>query len=309
VTDGRTLLVTGGGGMVGRNVVERAAAAGWHVHAPPRRELDLLDAAATRRYVAALAPDAIVHAAGRVGGIQANVADPVGFLVENVDLARNVVLAARDARVPRLLNVASSCMYPADSDRPLREEQLLTGPLEPTNEGYALAKLYATRLCEYVSRQDPACRYRTVIPCNLYGRYDKFDPAVSHLVAAIVRKVHDAREGGAKEVEIWGDGRARREFMYAGDFAEFVVAALARFDSLPDVMNVGIGDDCTIDEYYATVADVIGWRGTFRHDPSRPVGMRRKLTDVARLRAFGWTAPTDLRSGIARTYEYFLEAA
>lgn len=309
MTDGRTLLVTGGGGMVGRNVVERATAAGWRVFAPPRRELDLLDAAATRRYVAALAPDAIVHAAGRVGGIQANLADPVGFLVENVDLARNVVLAAREARVPRLLNVASSCMYPADSDRPLREEQLLTGPLEPTNEGYALAKLYATRLCEYVSRQDPACRYRTVIPCNLYGRYDKFDPAVSHLVAAIVRKVHDAKQAGASEVEIWGDGRARREFMYAGDLAEFVVVALARFDALPDVLNVGTGDDRTIDDYYATVAEVVGWRGAFRHDPSRPVGMRRKLTDVTRLRAFGWTAPTDLRTGVERTYEYFLEAA
>lgn len=309
MTSTGTLLVTGGGGMVGRNVVERATAAGWRVIAPSRRELDLLEGGAVRRYVAALRPDAIVHAAGKVGGIQANVADPVGFLVENVDLARNVVLAARDARVPRLLNVASSCMYPADSDRPLREEQLLTGRLEPTNEGYALAKLYATRLCEYVSRQDPACRFRTVVPCNLYGRYDKFDPTVSHLVAAVLRKVHVAKTSGATEVEVWGDGRARREFMYAGDFAEFVVEALARFDALPDVMNVGTGDDRTIDEYYLAAADVVGWRGTLRHDPTRPAGMRRKLTDVGRLRAFGWAPPTDLRTGLASTYEWFLEAA
>lgn len=303
-----TLLLTGGAGMVGRNLQESAAVAGWRILAPTRGELDLRDYRACAQYFATAGADVVVHAAGRVGGIAANVADPVGFLVENVDLGRNVILAASEAGIPRLLNLASSCMYPADVDVPLREDMLLTGPLEPTNEGYALAKIYAAKLCEYVSRAIPGRAYRTIVPCNLYGRHDDFDPTSSHLVPAIVRKVHEARVSGAKEVEIWGDGRARREFMYAGDLAEFLCLALERFDALPPLMNVGVGDDLTIDEYYATAADVIGWHGTFRHDPTRPVGMRRKLTDVTRLREFGWRPRTDLRTGIAATHRYFLEA-
>lgn len=300
-------MLTGGSGMVGRNLQEHPLAASWNVRAPTRVELDLKDHRAVLAWMQDERPDVVVHAAGRVGGIQANLADPVGFLVDNLDLGRNVIMAAYEARVPRLLNLASSCMYPREARNPLREEQLLTGPLEPTNEGYALAKILATRLCDYISRDQAGFQYKTMIPCNLYGRYDKFDPAQSHLLPAIIRKVHLAKKSGAGEVEIWGDGTARREFMYVADLADAVMRALADFDRLPPLMNVGIGQDHSINDYYDAVASVVGWDGTFIHDLGRPTGMKQKLLSVERQRQWGWEPPTSLLDGIRQTWAYYLE--
>lgn len=305
--DRQRVLLTGGRGMVGRNILEHSGAAAWEVFAPTRAELDLTDPAATRRYVADIRPDVVIHAAGRVGGIQANMAHPVDFLVTNLDVGRNIILAARDAGVPRLINLGSSCMYPRHAPNPLREEQILTGELEPTNEGYALAKIVAMRLCEYVRREVPACQYKTLIPSNLYGRHDKFAPEHSHLIPAIIHKIHCAREAGHDTVDIWGDGTARREFLYAGDMADAVVRALERFDTLPEVMNVGLGRDYTINEYYEIAAEVIGWQGRFVHDLSKPVGMRQKLVCDDRAVAWGWRPATSLRDGIAATYQFYLQ--
>lgn len=303
------ILLTGGSGMVGRNIREHPRAADYLIDAPPSRELDLTDFEATRRYVAGSAPDVIVHSAGQVGGIQANIARPVDFLVRNTDMGRNVVLAARAAGVPRLINLASSCMYPRDAQNPLTEDLILKGELEPTNEGYAIAKVFTTRLCQYVSREQPALRYKTLIPCNLFGRHDKFDPGHSHLIPAVIAKIHRARVEGLAEVDIWGDGTARREFMYAGDLADAVFHAIERFDVLPELCNIGLGHDYSIDEYYAAVAEVIGWSGRFVHDPGKPVGMKRKLVDVGRQTKLGWRPQTSLRDGIARTYDYYLKEA
>lgn len=303
------LLLTGARGMVGRNILKHPAAAGWEVLAPERHELDLFDRAATEAYVRRAMPDIIVHAAGRVGGIQANLAHPVAFLVENVDIGRNIVMAARDAGVRRFLNLASSCMYPREGTSPLREEAVLTGTLEPTNEGYAIGKIFATRLCEYIAREDASFFYKTLIPCNLYGRYDKFDPAVSHLLPAIVRKVHEAKLRGDDEVEVWGDGQARREFMYAGDLADAVFRAAADIEAVPLLMNIGIGRDYTIDEYYRAAASVIGWKGRLRHDLSKPVGMRRKQVDISGQSDWGWAPSHSLHEGIAKTYAYYLEGS
>jgi GDP-L-fucose synthase len=300
------ILLTGGNGMVGRNLRDHPKAAHHEVIAPDRRELDLLDRAATMACLADLKPDLVIHSAGQVGGIQANIADPVGFLTRNTDMGLNIVLAARAAGVPRLLNLGSSCMYPRAAPNPLQEEMVLAGELEPTNEGYAIAKIVTARLCDYVSRSDPGRAYRTVIPCNLYGLHDKFDPKVSHLLPAIIRKVHEARVAGQDTVEIWGDGRARREFMFAGDLADGIWTAVERFDDLPAMMNMGVGTDHSINEYYQAVARVIGWDGTFVHDLSRPTGMARKLVSVARQTAFGWAPATSLDTGIARTYAHFL---
>jgi GDP-L-fucose synthase len=301
------LLVTGGNGMVGRNLREHPAAAGWQVLAPGRAELDLTDAAAVARWFADHRPDAVVHAAGLVGGIQANIAQPVAFLAVNAAIGQNVILAARQAGVRRVLNLASSCMYPRGLEVPLQEDMILTGELEPTNEGYALAKILATRLCQYIRREDPGLQYKTLIPCNLYGRHDHFDPARSHLVPAVIRKLHEARQAGAATVEIWGDGTARREFLYAGDLADAVLRALDDIDHLPDLMNIGLGQDHSINDYYHVAARVIGYSGGFVHDLTRPVGMRRKLSDISRQTAWGWQAPTDLETGLARTYEFFLQ--
>ncbi|OJV27711.1 MAG: GDP-fucose synthetase [Sphingomonas sp. 67-36] len=295
--------------MVGRNLREHPKAAGWEILAPSRRNLDLGDRRATADFARTMRPDLVIHAAGQVGGIQANMADPVGFLVNNLDMGRNVIMGAFEAGVPSLINLSSSCMYPRGRDHALRESDMMTGELEPTNEGYALAKIVSARLCDYIARTRPDLAYRTLIPCNLYGRHDKFDPAASHLVPAIVAKISQAVENGKDNVEIWGDGTARREFMYAADLADAVWRAADNTIAMPQLMNIGIGKDYTILEYYEAVAAALGWKGHFRFDLSRPVGMQRKLSDVSRQREWGWNPPTSLLDGIAATIQFYHQQA
>lgn len=301
------ILLTGGDGMVGRNLLEHPAIGDVEILAPRSGELDLRDFHAVQDYLLKHHPDMVIHAAGRVGGIQANMLEPVGFLMDNLDMGRNIVWAAHQAGIKKLLNLGSSCMYPRNSMEPLREEMVLKGELEPTNEGYALAKVVTARLCEYIMREDAGCQYKTLIPCNIYGRHDKFDPAHSHLIPAIIHKIHQAKHGGQHAVEIWGDGTARREFMYAGDLADALVRALKDFDALPPSMNVGLGRDYTIDEYYRAAAEVLGYEGEFVHNLDKPVGMARKLVSTARQTAWGWSARTGLREGMEKTYEFYLK--
>ncbi|WP_374334955.1 GDP-L-fucose synthase family protein [Leeia sp.] len=301
------ILLTGGRGMVGQNLLEHPGIAEFDVLAPASSELDLCSHDAVAAYLDKHRPDLVVHAAGKVGGIQANMREPVGFLLQNLDMGRNIVWAARQAGVKRLLNLGSSCMYPRNHSEPLREEQVLKGELEPTNEGYALAKVVTARLCEYITREDPSYQYKTLIPCNLYGRHDKFDPAHSHLIPAIIHKLHQARQGHLPTVEIWGDGSARREFMYAGDMADAVVHAINAFDTLPPMMNIGLGHDYTINEYYQAAAQVMGYTGSFVHDLSKPVGMARKLVSVERQQAWGWQSQSSLHAGIEKTYHFYLK--
>ncbi len=305
----KTLLLTGGSGMVGRNILEHPSANAWTVLAPGSGELDLTDANAVNAYLSSKSPDVVVHAAGQVGGIQANMANPVAFLERNTAMGRNVIMAAYNAGVRQFLNLASTCMYPRAAENPLREEMILTGELEPTNEGYALAKIMATRLCQYIQREDETAQYKTLIPCNLFGRHDKFDPKNSHLLPAIIHKVHQAKINGEKTVEIWGDGTARREFMYAGDLADAVLRAASDIENFPELMNCGLGHDHSINEYYQTVAEVIGWQGEFVHDLSKPVGMKQKLCSTERQTKWGWSAPTSLKDGITATYNFYLNEA
>jgi len=293
--------------MVGKNIIEHPRSSSWELFAPGRKELELTDYQRTENYIRQIKPDIIVHAAGHVGGIQANVAHPVDFLVTNIDLGRNIIMAAKNNGVKKLLNLASSCMYPRNAENPLDEDLILRGELEPTNEGYALAKIFATRLCQYIRRESPEFNYKTFIPCNLYGRYDKFAPEHSHLIPAIIHKIHQAKMQGLDSVEIWGDGTARREFMYAGDVADAVMCGVDSFDSLPELMNIGLGHDYSINDYYAEAAAVIGWQGHFVHDLSKPVGMKRKLVSVQKQSNWGWNASTPLRDGIAKTYQYYVE--
>lgn len=293
--------------MVGQNLLEHRAISEFDVIAPRSTELNLCDFNAVKDYLGKHQPDVVIHAAGKVGGIQANMREPVGFLMENLDMGRNIVWASRQTGIKRLINLGSSCMYPRNHNEPLREEMVLKGELEPTNEGYALAKVVTSRLCEYITREDASFQYRTLIPCNLYGRHDKFEPAHSHLVPAIIHKLHQAKQAGQSSVEIWGDGTARREFMYAGDLADAMIRCIKEFDSLPALMNVGLGYDYTINEYYEAAADVMGYTGEFVHDLSKPVGMARKLVSVERQKTWGWSAQSDLRAGIENTYDFYLK--
>ncbi|TRO20786.1 GDP-L-fucose synthase [Ectopseudomonas mendocina] len=300
------ILLTGASGMVGCNLLLAAGAQEYEWLAPGRSELNLLDAVATNSYIVRHKPDLIIHAAGRVGGIHANLNAPVRFMLDNLDMGRNVLEAAALADVPRVLNLGSSCMYPRNRDGDLREEDLLTGELEPSNEGYALAKIVVASLGRYMKQENSGLSCKTLVPSNLYGPYDKFDPSHSHLIAAVIHKLHMAKIEGRESVEIWGAGEVRREFLFVGDLAKALLKAVSEFDSLPDLMNIGLGRDYTVNEYYQSAAEVVGYRGRFEHDQSKPAGMRRKLCNIDRARAWGWTPEVSLKQGLQSTYDYYL---
>jgi len=292
--------------MVGRNIIEHLYASKHEILSPNSKELNLLEDKSVKDYITTNKPDIVVHAAGIVGGIQANIAEPVRFLVDNMQIGINILLASKECRVKKFMNLGSSCMYPRDAKNPLSEELILKGELEPTNEGYAIAKVASTRLCEYINREDRYYQYKTVIPCNLYGKYDKFDPNNSHMIPAVIRKIYESKSKNKKSINIWGDGLARREFMYAADFADFVYYAIDHFDKMPQNINVGLGHDYTINEYYKKISDAVGYKGDFIHDLSRPTGMQQKLIDNTKLKEFGWQYQTTLKQGIKKTYDYFL---
>ena len=301
------VFVTGGAGMLGQAVIAAAAnRPDIDILAPTRADLDLTDRGAVDAWFRNERVDAVVHLAARVGGIQANIAAPADFYLDNTLINANVIDGAHRHDVQRLINIGSSCMYPRGYETPLKESDLLAAPLEPTNEGYALSKIGAARHCSYLAAQYGRA-YRTLIPCNLYGPHDTFAPERSHLVAAVIHKLAEALRANADTVTIWGDGEARREFLYVEDLAGYILAMIGIEESLPDMMNVGAGDDWTVNEYHQLAAQVIGYEGGFVHDTNRPVGMRRKLLDSALANTHGWHPETSLLQGLALTYRYYQE--
>ena len=301
------IFLTGGSGMVGRNILEHSESNKHIFIAPTSKELNLLDRDAVKASLSREMPDLIIHSGGLVGGIQANIESPVDFLLKNTDMGLNVISSAASVGIKNLINLGSSCMYPRAADNPLNENLILQGELEPTNEGYALAKIVATRLCEYIVREDPTKNYKTLIPCNLYGRHDKYGKANSHLIPAVIRKIHEAKLAGNETVTIWGDGSARREFMNAADLAEFIYFVMDRFEKIPQNLNVGLGHDYSIAEYYRAVASVVGFEGSFEYDLNKPVGMRQKLVDVSQLESLGWRHKINLMDGINEAYNFYRE--
>lgn len=301
------ILITGSEGMVGRNILADPLFRDCELLHPRRDELDLFDLPRLQRYLEAEQPGVVIHCAGKVGGIEANRRANSAFLSENALLGLHVLEAARTAGVPRLLNLASSCMYPKDRDRSLAVEDLLTGPLEPTNEGYALAKILAWKLTQFISSENPDLSYKTIIPCNLYGPWDKFDPLNGHLIPSIIRKAHEASVRRESTLEIWGDGSARREFMYVGDLVAFLRHGLEHWDDLPGTLNVGYGTDHSVLDYYRMVCEVVGIAPEFRFDLTRPSGMKRKLMDSGTAFALGWRPEVLHLEGIRKTYLHFME--
>ncbi|MBO2564631.1 GDP-L-fucose synthase family protein [Shewanella algae] len=299
------LFITGGRGMVGRNIAALAKVRGVDFKAPSREELNLADYDALKKELEDYRPDFVIHCAGLVGGIQANIATPYDFCFQNLKIGINVVQASYDAGVKNLINLGSSCMYPRFAKNPLVESQVLTGELEPTNEGYAVAKITVAKLAQYLSIQC-GVSYKTYIPCNLYGYWDKFDLRKSHMIPAVIRKIDDAIKKDYDTVDIWGDGLSRREFMFAEDLADFILFSLDKFSDVPSLINVGLGKDYSINDYYYTIAKVLGYKGQFINDLSKPAGMKQKLVNIDLQEKLGWKPSTSLETGITKTYQFYL---
>jgi GDP-L-fucose synthase len=293
--------------MLGRSVVDE-----WAHRRPDdelvvvtRRDVDLRDRAATRELVAGHRPDAVIHAAAKVGGIAAKLAEPATYLLDNLLLDTSVIGACLDAGVPDLLYVGSAAVYPERYEHPYTEADALSGRLEPANEGYALAKGAAARLCAYASQQH-GVRYRVAVPSNLYGPHDHFASSAAHLIAAAIGKVHRAHVAGDPTVPVWGDGTARREFTYSVDLAGWLVDQVDQLAAWPEALNLGCGVDHSVREYYEAARDVVGYTGTFTYEPDKPSGMPRRLIDSTAARELGWDAPTSLADGMAATYAAYL---
>jgi GDP-L-fucose synthase len=299
------IFVAGHNGMVGSALVRRLQREpGVQLVLRARRELDLTDQRAVHEFFAREKPDVAVVGAAKVGGIHANATYPAEFLYDNLFIASNCIQGAYLAGVKRLLFLGSSCIYPKHAPQPMPEECLLTGPLEPTNEAYAVAKIAGLKLAQYYRKQFGVL-YHSAMPTNLYGPGDNYHPQNSHVLPALIRRFHEAAEAGQPEVTAWGTGSPRREFMHVDDLAD-ACAFLLRHDNPPDWINAGVGEDVTIKDLTEIVAGTVGYRGKITWDSSKPDGTPRKLMDCSKLAALGWKARIGLREGIERTYQSFL---
>jgi GDP-L-fucose synthase len=302
---GRRVWVAGHRGMAGSAIARRVARENCEIVTATHGELDLLRQSDVNAWMADKKVDVVFLAAAMVGGIMANTKRPAEFLYKNLVIATNVIHAAKQTGVKKLLFLGSSCIYPRQTRQPMREEALLTGALEPTNEWYAIAKIAGMKLCEAYRRQY-GCDFVSVMPTNLYGPGDRYDAEGGHVVAALIMKIHAAKVANCATVELWGSGTPRREFLFSEDLADACVFVMKNYSG-EMFLNVGIGRDMTILELAQSIARIIGWEGTFTFDKSKPDGMPRKVMDVSRLSALGWHAPTDFETGMKEAYRWYVD--
>jgi GDP-L-fucose synthase len=305
MNSGDRIFVAGHHGLVGSAIVRRLEALGYdNLILRSRTKLDLVNQAAVAAFMREAKPEYVFLAAARVGGIHANSTYPADFIRDNLQIQTNVIDSAYRANVSKLLFLGSSCIYPRLAPQPMKEEHLLSGPLEATNEWYAIAKIAGIKMCQAYTQQHDFNAI-SLMPTNLYGPGDNFDLENSHVLPALIRKCHEAKIAGAKTVEIWGTGQPRREFLHVDDMADAAVYLMKNYDS-PEIINVGTGTDVSIRELAELVQRVVGFEGDLKFDTSKPDGTPRKLLDVSRLVQAGWQANIGLQDGIARTYEWFL---
>jgi GDP-L-fucose synthase len=300
------IFIAGHRGLVGSALLRRLQQDGFgHLLTRDRAELDLRDAAGVDGFFSSEKPAVVILAAAKVGGIKANNDLPVEFLLENLQMQNNVVRAAHESGVRKLLFLGSSCIYPKHAPQPIPESALLTGPLEPTNEAYAIAKIAGIKLCQAYNREYGA-NFISAMPTNLYGPNDNFDLVSSHVLPALLRKAHTAKLEGKGELVVWGSGTPRREFLHVDDLAAACVFLLEKYDS-PEIVNIGCGEDISIRQLAELICDVVGFKGELAWDTTKPDGTPRKLLDVSKIHGMGWRHRIGFRDGIARTYQWFLE--
>ena len=300
------IYVAGHQGLVGSAICRRLESQGYRdLIVRTKGELDLTRQAEVEAFFATAKPEYVFLAAAKVGGIQANSTHPAEFIYENTMIFANVLQAAHQTGVKKLLFLGSSCIYPRLAPQPIKEDYLLTGELEPTNDAYAIAKIAGIKMCQAYNRQY-GTNFIAVMPTNLYGRFDNFDLETSHVLPALIRKFHEAKLAKKPSVTVWGSGTPKREFLYVDDLAEACVFLMETYDG-SEIINIGVGEDMTIGEIAALIGEVIGYEGEIVYDATKPDGTPRKLLDVSRLHSLGWKASTDLRTGIRKTYEWFLE--
>ena len=304
----KKILITGGSGMVGRNFFEHNKSKKYFILKPTRTEMNLTNIQEVNNYLSKNKPDIIIHAAARVGGIKANIKNPVSFLCENVDMGKNLLLAAKEQNITKLINLSSSCVYPKNMEVPLEEEFILSGSLEPTNEAYAIGKIFTQKLCSYINNEFAGFSYKTLIPCNLFGKYDNFDLETGHLLPNIINKIYNAKHNKENKVTIWGDGSVKREFMYVNDLIDCIYYSIENFSKMPEIMNVGVGKDCSVLDYYNIIAKSFGWEGSFNFDMTKPVGQKQKLVSIKKLNNFGWKSKISLQNAIDETINYYIES-
>ncbi|KAA5606921.1 GDP-L-fucose synthase [Roseospira marina] len=302
---GKRVWVAGSRGMVGGALVRRLEREPCTLIRDGRDRVDLTRQADVEAFVAAEKPDAVFVAAAKVGGIHANSHYPADFLYDNLMIEANILHTCARVGVEKLLFLGSSCIYPREAPQPIREDALLTGPLEPTNEWYAIAKIAGIKLCQ-AYRAQHGCAFISAMPTNLYGPGDNFHPENSHVPAALLRRIHEAKMSGAPEVVVWGTGTPRREFLHVDDLADACVFLMRHYAGA-DPINVGTGEDLSISAFAETIRDTVGYTGALTYDTRRPDGTPRKVMDVSRLTDLGWTARTSLREGLAGYYAWFLE--
>lgn len=300
------IYIAGHNGLVGNSLVKRLKELGYtNLLVKTHSELDLMNKEDVFHFFNSENPEYVFLAAAKVGGIQANKNNPVDFLYQNLEIQNNVIMAAKKYNIKKLMFLGSSCIYPKDAPQPMKEEYLLTGPLEPTNEAYSLAKISGLKLCEYFRRQYD-CDFISVMPTNVYGPNDNFDIETSHVIPGLIRRFHEAKINNDSQIAIWGSGKIKREFMYIDDLADALVFVMNNY-SENEFINIGTGKDIEINQLAIMIKEIVGYKGNIERNLNMPDGTLRKLVDISKLNKMGWSAKMDLSSGLEKTYKWYLE--
>jgi len=297
------ILITGSQGMLGKSLTKKME---YKYYSPSKSQLNLKNYKKIKKYIELNKINFVINCAAKVGGIQDNINNQIEYLIENIEINKNIIMAAYHSGVKKFINIGSSCIYPKDSKGKLKEENIFKGNLEPTNEGYALSKIFAVKLCEFISSKKKFF-YKSLIPCNLYGPNDKYDVKKSHLVPSIIHKLNKAKMEKKKYVDIWGNGKSKREFMYIEDMAEAIIFSINNLKKLPSTLNVGTGMDYTVKEYYDIASKIIYPEVKFYHNLSKPSGMKRKVLNVNKINKLGWKSKYKLKLGIKKTFLEYLK--